>query len=130
MTADVVDTVVVNRPQDNVYNIPNFRGLGYTCKTNLATNTAFRGFGGPQGLFFAESWITDVASVCGLAQHEVREKNFYKEGDKTHFSQELDDCQVSDTPHCTTRESVHLTNLSTLCTSFKTFGPSSRSDVT
>ena len=79
---------------DNVYNIPNLRGLGFTCKTNLVTNTAFRGFGGPQGLFFAEVWITDVAHVCNLPPNAVREKNFYKEGDSTHFNQKLDDCQL------------------------------------
>lgn len=80
---------------DNCYSIPNVQGLGYTCKTNLPTNTAFRGFGGPQSLFFAEHWITDVARVCGISQNAVRELNFYKEGELTHFNQKLEDNQIA-----------------------------------
>lgn len=80
---------------DNCYSIPNVQGLGYTCKTNLPTNTAFRGFGGPQSLFFAEHWITDVARVAGISQNAVRELNFYQEGDLTHFNQKLEDCQIA-----------------------------------
>jgi len=79
---------------DNCYYIPNIRGRGYTCKTNLPTNTAFRGFGGPQSLYFAEVWMSDVARVCGLGQDVVRELNFYTEGQTTHFNQELEDCQI------------------------------------
>lgn len=79
---------------DNCYHIPNIRGRGYTCKTNLPTNTAFRGFGGPQSLYFAEYWMSDVARVCGLAQDTVREINFYTEGQLTHFNQKLEDCQI------------------------------------
>eukprot|EP00054_Salpingoeca_dolichothecata_P024381 m.165933 g.165933 ORF g.165933 m.165933 type:complete len:1340 (-) comp24994_c0_seq1:150-4169(-) len=75
---------------DNVYNIPHIRGLGYVCKTNLPTNTAFRGFGGPQGMLFVENWISDVATTCGLPQEHVREINFYKQGDETHFGQVLE----------------------------------------
>eukprot|EP00040_Diaphanoeca_grandis_P018555 m.97622 g.97622 ORF g.97622 m.97622 type:complete len:1296 (+) comp26995_c0_seq1:59-3946(+) len=79
---------------DNVYKIPNIRGSGFTCKTNLCSNTAFRGFGGPQGLFFAELWITDVAHTCSISQTHARELNFYNEGDLTHFNQALDKCQI------------------------------------
>lgn len=79
---------------ENCYLIPNIRVRGYMCKTNLPSNTAFRGFGGPQGLMFAESWISDVAVTCGISQKQVREINFYQEGDLTHFNQELASCHI------------------------------------
>lgn len=56
---------------ENSYNIPNIRGTGYMCKTNLPSNSAFRGFGGPQGMMIAESWMSDVALSCGLPAEEV-----------------------------------------------------------
>uniref|UniRef100_A0A8D0G7C1 FAD-binding PCMH-type domain-containing protein n=1 Tax=Sphenodon punctatus TaxID=8508 RepID=A0A8D0G7C1_SPHPU len=46
---------------DNAYKIPNLRFWGHACKTNLPSNTAFRGFGFPQSALVTESWITDVA---------------------------------------------------------------------
>uniref|UniRef100_A0A8C1GP10 xanthine dehydrogenase n=1 Tax=Cyprinus carpio TaxID=7962 RepID=A0A8C1GP10_CYPCA len=75
---------------DNSYNIPNIHGTGYICKTNLPSNSAFRGFGGPQGMMIAESWMSDVALSCGLPAEEVRRMNMYKEGDFTPFNQRLD----------------------------------------
>uniref|UniRef100_A0A8C2HBN1 Xanthine dehydrogenase/oxidase n=1 Tax=Cyprinus carpio TaxID=7962 RepID=A0A8C2HBN1_CYPCA len=75
---------------DNSYNIPNIHGTGYICKTNLPSNSAFRGFGGPQGMMIAESWMCDVALSCGLPAEEVRRMNMYKEGDFTPFNQRLD----------------------------------------
>lgn len=42
------------------------------CKTNLPSNSAFRGFGGPQGMMIAESWMSDVAHSCGVPAEEVR----------------------------------------------------------
>lgn len=56
---------------DNCYNIPNVRGTGRLCKTNLASNTAFRGFGGPQGMLIAEHWMSEVAVTCGLPAEDV-----------------------------------------------------------
>ncbi|OWK10790.1 XDH [Cervus elaphus hippelaphus] len=82
---------------DNCYKIPNIRGTGRLCKTNLSSNTAFRGFGGPQALFIAENWMSEVAVTCGLPAEEVRRKNLYKEGDLTHFNQRLEEFSV---PRC------------------------------
>lgn len=56
---------------DNCYKIPNIRGTGRLCKTNLPSNTAFRGFGGPQGMLIAEHWMSEVAVTCGLPAEEV-----------------------------------------------------------
>ncbi|XP_076843941.1 xanthine dehydrogenase/oxidase isoform X2 [Brachyhypopomus gauderio] len=75
---------------DNCYNIPHIRGTGYICRTNLPSNTAFRGFGGPQGMMVTESWMNDVALACGLAAEQVREMNMYKQGDLTPFHQRLE----------------------------------------
>ncbi|XP_016074407.1 PREDICTED: xanthine dehydrogenase/oxidase [Miniopterus natalensis] len=82
---------------DNCYKIPNIRGTGRLCKTNLPSNTAFRGFGGPQGMLIAEHWMSEVAVTCGLPAEEVRQKNMYKEGDLTHFNQKLEGFTV---PRC------------------------------
>ncbi|ERE67785.1 xanthine dehydrogenase/oxidase-like protein [Cricetulus griseus] len=82
---------------DNAYKIPNIRGTGRICKTNLPSNTAFRGFGGPQGMLIAEHWMSEVAVTCGLPAEEVRRKNMYKEGDLTHFNQKL---EVFNLPRC------------------------------
>ncbi|XP_029448890.1 xanthine dehydrogenase/oxidase isoform X2 [Rhinatrema bivittatum] len=75
---------------DNTYKIPNVRAQGYVCKTNLPSNTAFRGFGGPQAMMIAECWMNDIAATCGLPAEEVRKLNMYKEGDLTHFNQSLE----------------------------------------
>ncbi|KAM6220493.1 xanthine dehydrogenase/oxidase [Rhynchocyon petersi] len=75
---------------DNCYKIPNIRGTGRLCKTNLPSNTAFRGFGGPQGMLIAEYWMSEVAVTCGLPAEEVRRMNMYNEGDLTHFNQKLE----------------------------------------
>ncbi|XP_033859403.2 xanthine dehydrogenase/oxidase isoform X2 [Acipenser ruthenus] len=75
---------------DNSYNIPHIRGLGYVCKTNLPSNTAFRGFGGPQGMMIAECWLSDVALKCDLPAEQVRKINMYKQGDVTPYTQKLE----------------------------------------
>uniref|UniRef100_A0A3B3RQ69 Xanthine dehydrogenase/oxidase n=1 Tax=Paramormyrops kingsleyae TaxID=1676925 RepID=A0A3B3RQ69_9TELE len=75
---------------ENCYNIPHIHGTGYMCRTNLPSNTAFRGFGGPQGMMVAESWICDVAMACGIPAEEVRKLNLYEEGDLTPFNQRLE----------------------------------------
>lgn len=56
---------------ENAYSIANVRGRGFLCRTNLPSNTAFRGFGGPQGMLVAENWINDVALSLGKYSEEV-----------------------------------------------------------
>lgn len=56
---------------ENSYSLTNVRGRGFVCRTNLPSNTAFRGFGGPQGMLVAESWMSDVAQSLGLPTEEV-----------------------------------------------------------
>ncbi|XP_068165396.1 xanthine dehydrogenase/oxidase [Antennarius striatus] len=75
---------------ENSYHVPNIRGQGFLCRTNLPSNTAFRGFGGPQGMLVAENWITDVAQSLGKPANEVRRLNLYAEGDLTHYNMKLE----------------------------------------
>ncbi|XP_067617387.1 LOW QUALITY PROTEIN: xanthine dehydrogenase-like [Eurosta solidaginis] len=75
---------------ENCYRIPNVKVGGWLCKTNLPSNTAFRGFGGPQGMFAAEHIIRDVAHIVGKDLVDVMKLNFYKTGDRTHYNQQLE----------------------------------------
>lgn len=76
---------------DGVYKIPNMHVRGWLCKTNTVSNTAFRGFGGPQGMFMCESMIEEVADHLGMSSDDLRVLNMYKPGDTTHFNQKLTD---------------------------------------
>uniref|UniRef100_A0A8B9T7U0 Aldehyde oxidase 1 n=1 Tax=Anas platyrhynchos TaxID=8839 RepID=A0A8B9T7U0_ANAPL len=75
---------------DNAYKIPNLRCSAYACKTNLPSNTAFRGFGFPQSALVTETWITDIADKTGLSPEKIREINMYKEDEQTPFKQKFD----------------------------------------
>ncbi len=62
---------------DNGYFLPHVRLTGRVAKTNLPSNTAFRGFGGPQGMALIEDLISRFCERTGLDPVEVRRKNFY-----------------------------------------------------
>jgi xanthine dehydrogenase large subunit len=62
---------------DNAYYLPAVRITGRVCKTNLPSNTAFRGFGGPQGLAMIENVIEEIAWTLGLDALDVRQANCY-----------------------------------------------------
>lgn len=79
---------------DNCYKIPNVHVRGRICKTNTMSNTAFRGFGGPQGLFIAESYMSETADRLGIPVEKFREINMYKAEETTHFNQALTDWHV------------------------------------
>ncbi len=72
---------------DNCYRIPNLRVLGRVLRTHKVSQTAFRGFGGPQGMVVAEDVLDRVARAVRRPAHEVRALNFYREGDRTHYGQ-------------------------------------------
>ncbi|MFV0132044.1 xanthine dehydrogenase molybdopterin binding subunit [Streptomyces sp. HMX87] len=65
---------------DNTYWIPNARVAGRIAKTNTVSNTAFRGFGGPQGMLVIEDILGRCAPQLGLDPMELRERNFYRPG--------------------------------------------------
>jgi xanthine dehydrogenase large subunit len=62
---------------DNAYYIPHMDVLGKVCKTHKTSQTAFRGFGGPQGMVCIEEVVDRVARSLGLSPDVVRERNFY-----------------------------------------------------
>ena len=78
---------------DNAYYYPHVRLSSKPMKTNTVSNTAFRGFGGPQGVIAAERMIEEVAYALGKDTLEVRKANFYgSEGrDLTPYHQQVED---------------------------------------
>ncbi|WP_415953165.1 xanthine dehydrogenase molybdopterin binding subunit [Streptomyces sp. KLOTTS4A1] len=74
---------------DNTYWIPNARVEGRIAKTNKVSNTAFRGFGGPQGMLVIEDIMGRCAPLLGLDPTELREWNFYRAGHCTPYGQQV-----------------------------------------
>ncbi|MGP0065824.1 MAG: xanthine dehydrogenase molybdopterin binding subunit [Isosphaeraceae bacterium] len=74
---------------DNAYFIPNMAVSGTVCRTNLPSNTAMRGFGGPQGIAAIETVIEEIAAHLGLDALLVRRRNCYGGAgrDTTHYGQ-------------------------------------------
>jgi xanthine dehydrogenase large subunit len=66
---------------DNCYFLPNVRLRGLPCKTNTVSNTAFRGYGGPQAMLAIETILELVARRLGLRIEAVRQRNFYRRGE-------------------------------------------------
>lgn len=75
----------------NSYFIPNTRTTVYLCKTNLPPNTAFRGFGAPQGMFVIEAAINKAASEIGVSVEEIQKKNLIKINDEFPYGQKADE---------------------------------------
>jgi xanthine dehydrogenase large subunit len=71
----------------NSYYVPNVTATAYSCRTNLPPNTAFRGFGGPQGMFVIESAITHAAEKLGVDRTEIQRRNLINEGDEFPYGQ-------------------------------------------
>ncbi|KAH7176983.1 molybdopterin binding aldehyde oxidase/xanthine dehydrogenase [Dactylonectria macrodidyma] len=76
---------------DNCYHIPHAWIRGHVCKTNTVSNTAFRGFGGPQGMYFAESFMSAISEGLNIDIDELRLRNLYKVGQVTPFLQDITD---------------------------------------
>jgi xanthine dehydrogenase large subunit len=76
---------------DNAYHLPALEATGYVCRTNKTSQTAFRGFGGPQGMLVIEDVMDRIARTLGLPVDLVRERNFYREGDSTHYGMAVRD---------------------------------------
>ncbi|MFD6230246.1 xanthine dehydrogenase molybdopterin binding subunit [Streptomyces sp. NPDC060232] len=74
---------------DNTYWIPNARVAGRVARTNKVSNTAFRGFGGPQGMLVIEDIMGRCAPLLGLDPMELRERNFYRQGQSTPYGQRV-----------------------------------------
>lgn len=83
---------------DNTYFLENVHITSHRCKTNTVSNTAFRGFGGPQGMFAIEYVIDDIARALEIDPLEVRRRNFYgvSERNVTQYGQTVDDNIIAD----------------------------------
>ncbi len=78
---------------DNCYYLENARIVSHRCKLNTVSNTAFRGFGGPQGMMGIEYVIDEIARYLDVDPLVVRERNFYGKTDRnvTPYQQEVED---------------------------------------
>ena len=82
---------------DNAYRLPAVDAVGRVCRTHKTSQTAFRGFGGPQGMLVIEEILARAAAALSLPAHVVRERNFYREGDTTHYGQTVEQAgRISD----------------------------------
>ncbi|OYV06891.1 MAG: xanthine dehydrogenase, partial [Verrucomicrobiales bacterium VVV1] len=83
---------------DNAYYIPHVRFEGRVAKTHITSQTAFRGFGGPQGMLVIEEIIGRIALKLGLPPEEVRARNFYHgsgETNTTHYGEDIGDNRLA-----------------------------------
>jgi len=83
---------------DNAYFIPNLEVQNYLCKTNTSTSTAFRGFGGNQGMMSIENIIDNISRYLGKDPLEIRKKNFYKKNRRniTHYGMKIEDNVINE----------------------------------
>ena len=81
----------------NGYFIPNARIFAACCRTNLPPNTAFRGFGGPQGMFVIESAIAEAARALSCSREEIQEKNLLQNKDTFPYGQQVRDARMKRT---------------------------------
>jgi xanthine dehydrogenase large subunit len=83
---------------DNCYFLDNVRIVSHRCKTHTVSNTAFRGFGGPQGMMVIEVVIDAIARRLGCDPLAVRQRNFYGIGtrDVTHYQMRVEDNIIAD----------------------------------
>jgi len=92
LSHSVMDRAIISC--DSVYNIPNFHAKGVVCKTNLPSNTAFRGFGGPQGMAVMENILDKLSQALSVDINRLKEINMYNEGDVTPYGMVLEGCQA------------------------------------
>ena len=80
----------------NSYYVPNVTAKAFSCRTNLPPNTAFRGFGGPQGMFVIEAAIAKAAEALGVSAAMIQQKNLIKTGNEFPYGQKA----VSEAGEC------------------------------
>ena len=94
LSVGVVDRAMFHA--DNAYFLPEFKILTRRVKTNTVSNTAFRGFGGPQGIMAIERVIDAIAWECGLDPLDVRKANLYRPGRQvTPYDQTVEDYDIA-----------------------------------
>ena len=78
----------------NSYFIPNVKATAYCCRTHLPPNTAFRGFGGPQGMFVIESAMQFAAKQLRIPKRQIQETNLLQNGSVFPYGQLVDYCEA------------------------------------
>jgi xanthine dehydrogenase large subunit len=83
---------------DNAYFLEHLEVVSHRCKTHTVSNTAFRGFGGPQGMLVIEQIIDEIARTLRLDPLAVRRENFYGKDARnvTHYGQTIEDNILSE----------------------------------
>ncbi len=81
----------------NSYFIPNVKTIVHSCKTNLPPNTAFRGFGGPQGKFVIESAIAKAANKLNIPAWKIQQANLLQENDEFYYGQMASQVEAKNT---------------------------------
>ena len=91
LSGPVADRAVFHA--DNAYFLQDVEIASYRCKTNTQSHTAFRGFGGPQGMIVIEAIMGDIARQLGLDPLDVRLRNLYGVGERdvTHYQMKVED---------------------------------------
>ncbi|MBL4831486.1 MAG: xanthine dehydrogenase molybdopterin binding subunit [Aliivibrio sp.] len=99
LSSSIVDRAMFH--SDNAYYLGDATVTGHRCKTNTASNTAYRGFGGPQGMMTIEHIMDEIAGYLKKDPLEVRKTNYYgEEGrDVTHYYQKVEDNFIHDITH-------------------------------
>jgi xanthine dehydrogenase large subunit len=105
----------------NSYYIPNVKATAYSCRTHLPPNTAFRGFGGPQGMFMIEAAITKAAEALRVDASTIQEKNLLQTGDEFPYGQKAQ----SEAPECW-HKAKELYDLTTLRNKVENFNAANK----
>ncbi len=79
----------------NSYFVPNVRMTAHPCKTHIAPNTAFRGFGGPQGMFVMEAAIHHAARELGVSPWGIQKKNLLRDGNEFSYGQIVENSEAN-----------------------------------
>ncbi len=95
---------------DNAYFLSDLQVENYLCKTNTSTSTAFRGFGGNQGMMAIENIIDNISRFLNKDPLEVRKKNFYKKNKKntTHYGMKIQDNIINELFEKLVRDAKYL----------------------
>ncbi|HZN48772.1 MAG TPA: xanthine dehydrogenase molybdopterin binding subunit [Ramlibacter sp.] len=91
LSGPVADRAVFHT--DNAYFLSDVEIVSYRCRTNVQSHTAFRGFGGPQGMIVTEALLGDIARALGKDPLDVRKANLYgvEERNVTHYQMTVED---------------------------------------
>ena len=106
----------------NSYYIPNVTATAHSCKTNLPPNTAFRGFGGPQGMFVIEAAIDIASKQLGVDAHAIQQNNLLCDGNEFPYGQIIENGEAE---NCFSK-AIEKVNLDSLKNEIENFNKSNK----